>query len=167
MGNFPFFSFDPISIVATICNTLIIFLVIKRLLFDKVNAVLEERNADIAKSYAEADAALASAAQKDKELTESLAGAKDKAAEIISEANKTAQTRASDIVLEAKNEARLAREKALSEIERDRKQTVNAIKNEISDMAVSIASKVVSKEIDPTVHAKLIDDCIAELDEAV
>jgi F-type H+-transporting ATPase subunit b len=167
MGNFPFFSFDPVSIIATICNTLIIFFVMKKLLFDKVNAVLEERNADIARSYAEADDALLSATQKDKELTESLAGAKEQAAAILSDAKKNAQKISDDMVMEAKNEARLTREKALSDIERDKKQTINTIKNEISDMAVAIASKVVSKEIDPAVHTKLIDDCIAELDEAV
>jgi F-type H+-transporting ATPase subunit b len=167
MGNFEFFSFDPVSIIATLCNTLIIFLIIKRLLFDKINAVLEERNADIARSYSEADEALRAASEMEKEYTERLSGARQEASQIVSDATKKAQTRSDQIVAEAKNEAREAREKALGDIEREKKQTVNLIKNEISDMAVTIAAKVVSKEIDPAVHAALIDNCISELEEAV
>jgi F-type H+-transporting ATPase subunit b len=167
MGNFPFFSFDPVSIIATLCNTLIIFLIIKHILFDKINAVLEERNADVAKTYSEADEFLKSASEKEKEFTTRIAGAKEEAAMILSEASKKAQTRSNEVIQEAKEEARAAKEKALSDIERERKQTVNSIKNEISDMAVAIASKVVSKEISAADHSRLIDDCIAEIDEAV
>ncbi|MDR0943256.1 MAG: F0F1 ATP synthase subunit B [Ruminococcus sp.] len=167
MGNFEFFSFDLTSIVATICNTLIVFLIIKHFLFDKINAVLEERNADIARSYSEADEALRIASEKEKEYTERLSGARQEASQIVSDATKKAQTRSDQIVAEAKSEAREAREKALGDIEREKKQTVNLIKNEISDMAITIAAKVVSKEIDPAVHAALIDNCISELEEAV
>jgi F-type H+-transporting ATPase subunit b len=163
MGTFPFFSFDFTTILGTLCNTLIIFLIIKHFLFDKINALFESRNADVAKTYSEADAALKSASEKEKAFTESLSGAKEQAAEIVAEATKKAQTRSNEIILEAKNEARAAREKAISDIEHEKKQTINEIKNEISDMAVSIASKVVSKEIDASTHAKLIDDCISEL----
>jgi F-type H+-transporting ATPase subunit b len=166
-ATFPFFSFDYTTILGTICNTLILFLVIKHFLFDKINALLESRNAEVAATYAEADDALKSASEKEKEYTERLSGAKAEAAQIVTDATKKAQSRSDQIISDAKNDARDTREKAITDIEREKKQTVNAIKNDISEMAVSIASKVVSKEIDPTVHAALIDECIAELDEAV
>jgi F-type H+-transporting ATPase subunit b len=167
MNNFPFFSFDFVTILGTICNTLILFLVVKHFLFDKINAMLEARNAEVAATYAEADEALKDASDKQKEYTERLSGAKIEAAALVSDATKKAQSRSDAILLEAKNEARATREKAITDIEREKKQTVNLIKNEISDIAVSIASKVVSKEIDASVHSKLIDDCIAELGDAV
>jgi F-type H+-transporting ATPase subunit b len=110
---------------------------------------------------------LRDASDKQKEYTERLSGAKIEAAGIVSEATKKAQSRSDSILADAKNEARATREKAIADIEREKKQTVNLIKNEISDIAVSIASKVVDKEIDPAVHSKLIDDCIAELGDAV
>jgi F-type H+-transporting ATPase subunit b len=166
-NTFPFFSFDYSTILGTILNTLILFLVIKHFLFDKINALLESRNAEIASTYEEADVALKNASEKEKEYTERLSGAKEEASRIVTDAAKKAQSRSDQIISDAKNDARETREKAITDIEHEKKQTVNAIKNEISDMAVTIASKVVLKEIDPTVHAALIDECIAELDEAV
>jgi F-type H+-transporting ATPase subunit b len=167
MNNFPFFSFDFVTILGTICNTLILFLVVKHFLFDKINAMLEARNAEVAATYAEADDALKNASEKQKEYTERLSGAKLEATQIVADATKKAQSRSDSILADAKNEARATREKAISDIEREKKQTVNQIKNQISDIAVSIASKVVNKEIDASVHSKLIDDCISGLDEAV
>ncbi len=42
-SNFDFFSIDLTTIVGSILNALILFLVLKHFLFDKVNAVLDAR----------------------------------------------------------------------------------------------------------------------------
>lgn len=165
-SNFDFFSIDPTTIVGTILNTLILFLVIKHFLFDKVNAVLESRKTEVAKTYEDADNALMNAKQLESEYTEKLASAKEESAEIVKNATKKAQSRSDEIIAEAKDEARGILDKANSDIEKEKKRAVNQIKDEISDIAMSIATSVVSKEIDAKTHEQLIESFINEIGDA-
>ena len=161
-----FMSFDPVTIAGTLINTLILFLVYKRFLFDKVNAVLEQRNNDVSKTYEDADNALKSAKEIEEQYSEKLSAAKDESAEIIKKATKKAQGRSDEILSEAKKDAQNLIEKANSDIEKEKKRAVNQIKDDISGIAMSIAEKVVVKELDASVHSKLIEDFIKDIGEA-
>ena len=165
MGFFDFFGIDLTTIIGVLLNTLILFLVFKKFLFDKVNAVLEERNGDVAKTYEDADKALENAKQLEIEYTEKIAAAKGESAEIVKNATKKAQTRSDEIIADGKNEARNMIDKAGADIEKEKKRAVNQIKDEISDIALSIASQVVSKEIDEKTHEQLIESFIDEIGE--
>ncbi len=163
-ANFEFFSIDPTSIIGTLLNTLILFMVLKHFLFDKVNAVLEARKNEVKQTYEDADTAKTAAEEMKAEYTEKLASAKEESAEIIKNASKKAQKRSDEIIDEAKAEAANLKNKAAADIEKEKKRAVNQIKDEISDIAISIAEKVVSKEIDQKTHEKLIEDFINEMD---
>ena len=165
MGFFDFFGIDLTTIIGVLLNTLILFLIFKKFLFDKVNAVLEERNGAVAKTYEDADKALENAKQLEIEYIEKIAAAKEESAEIVKNATKKAQTRSDEIIADAKNEARNIIDKAGADIEKEKKRAVNQIKDEISDIALSIASQVVSKEIDEKTHEQLIESFIDEIGE--
>jgi F-type H+-transporting ATPase subunit b len=160
-----FFSIDLTSIIGTLINTLLLFLVLKHFLFDKVNAVLESRKNEVAQTYEDADTALKNAKELETEYTEKLAGAKEESAEIIRNATRKAQVSSDKIIGDAKNEAHGIIVKANSDIEKEKKRAVNQIKDEISDIAVSIAEKVVSKEIDAKTHEQLIESFIDGIGE--
>ncbi len=161
--NFDFFSIDLTTILGSIFNVLILFFVLKHFLFDKVNAVLDSRKTEVAKTYEDADAALSNAKQLESEYTEKLSAAKEESAEIVKNATKKAQSRSDEIIAEARDEARGIVDKANADVEKEKKRAVNQIKDEISDMAISIASRVVSKEIDGKTHEKLIESFIDEI----
>ena len=163
--NFDFFSIDLTTIIGSILNVLILFFVLKHFLFDKVNAVLDSRRTEVAKTYEDADAALNNAKQLESEYTEKLSAAKEESAEIVKNATKKAQNRSDEIIAEARDEARGIVDKANADVEKEKKRVVNQIKDEISDMALSIASRVVSKEIDGKTHEKLIESFIDEIGE--
>ena len=161
-----FLDFNEFTIIATLLNALILFFVFKRFLFDKVNAILDERNKEVVKSYEDADSALANAKSIEVEYTEKLASAKEESAEIVKNATKKATVRYDEIVSEAKDDARGIVDKANADIEKEKKRAVNQIKDEISDIAMSIAEKVVVKELDAKSHEKLIEEFINEIGDA-
>ena len=161
--NLDFFSIELTTILGSILNVLILFFVLKHFLFDKVNAVLEARKTEVAKTYEDADSALSNAKQLESEYTEKLSAAKEESAEIVKNATKKAQSRSDEIIAEARDEARGIVDKANADIEKEKKRAVNQIKDEISDIAISIATQVVSKEIDGKTHEKLIESFIDEI----
>ena len=101
------------------------------------------------------------------EYEKHLSGAREEAAALVRSAAQTAKSRSEQILLDAKEEAASIRAKASGDIAQERRNAVNEIKNDISGIAVSIASKVVEKEIDEKDHEKLIQEFIDQMGEAV
>ena len=97
--------------------------------------------------------------------SESVAGARDEAQRIVTDARRSAQDQADAILAEARAEAAVLREKAEADIVSEKKKAVNEIKDEISDIAILIAEKVVEKEITPADHEKLIAQFIDRVGE--
>ena len=70
-----------------------------------------------------------------------------------------------EIIREANAQAVSIKAKAERDIEQERRKAVNEIKDEIGDMAMEIAGKVIGREINSSDHEKLIDDFINKVGE--
>ena len=156
----------PWTFVAQCCNLFIQIYLIKKFLFKPVNDILEKRRAaadaeiqDAAKAKEEADAIKS-------EYEENMRQAREKASEILTEAQKSADLQSEQILNEAARQASAIKEKAEKDIAQEKRKAVNEIKDEIGGMAVEIAGKVIEREIDEKDHSNLIDDFIANVGEA-
>ena len=153
----------PWTLILQICNLLLQIYLIKRFLLKPVQNILAQRQAE---ANADLDAAAEAKAQAEaaqKEYEEKLVGAKEEAANMVRSAAQTAQSRSEQILAEARQEAAAMREKASGDIARERRAAVQELKNDISGIAVSIASKVVEKEITEQDHEALIRDFIENM----
>ena len=79
---------------------------------------------------------------------------------MVRAAAQTAQRRGDAIVAEANSHASHLRQKAEEEIAKEKRQMLLDVKNEISDLAVSIASKVVEREINAEDQQGFVDEFI-------
>lgn len=159
-------SIDTGTIVFTLINTLIIFLIFRIFLFKPVGKILDKRKELAAAEIADAQKAKESAQKAEQEYLESIAGAKEEAAEIIRQANLRAQAREEELINEANRKAAEIRAKAEEAIERDKQRALNEIKDEISDIVIMAATKVVEKEISQADNEKLIEGFLANVGSA-
>lgn len=159
-------SIDPGTIVFTLINTLIIFLIFRFFLYKPVCGILDKRKEMAAAEIAEAQRAKESAEKTEQEYNELLANAKQTAESMMNDAVKKAQAREAEIISEANAHAAEIRAKAEEAIERDKKRAVNEIKDEISEMIVMAASKVVEKEISEKDNEEIISKFLAEVGSA-
>lgn len=148
------------QILISLANLLIMFAILKRFLFKPVQNILAQRQAQVDNIYAEAEDSRTSAEGMRRQYEQRLANARDEADEVVRTATQTAQRRSDAIVSEASAQAAHLKRKAEQEIDMERKQMLSDVRSEISDMAVSIASKVVEREIRPEDHASLVDEFI-------
>lgn len=160
-----FLSINLTTIIGTWLNFIILFLVLKHFLFDKVNKVLEDRRNDVENSYKEADEAKDKALKLQSEYEDRLKGAKEESARIVQEASKKAQLRSDEIIGEARAEARGITERAREEIEREKKIAVNQIKDDITIIAFSAAQAVIEKDLKNEDNEKLIEQFIDNVGE--
>ena len=157
----------PWTLILQICNLLLQMYLFKRFLLKPVQNIIRQRQ-ELANADLDAAAAAREEAESARtEYEQNLAGAREEAAALVRTAAQTAQIRSEQIILEAKEEAAAIRAKASNDIAQKRKNAVNAIKNDISGIAVSIASKVVEKEINENDHEALIQEFIDQMGEAV
>ncbi len=155
-----FVDLDLWSLFVTICNTLITFLIVKHFLYKPLRNMLAAREQEVRDLYTHAETDRREAEAMKRDYTASIANAKQEAAEIVSSAQKRAEKRAEDIVEQANHEAAAAKQRAEESIEQERKKAMNQMKDEIADLSMMIASKVVEREVNPDDHKRLIDDFI-------
>ena len=124
---------------------------------------LSDRQQKIADGLAAADKAEKDLAQANDKVAELLKEARAEAQGIIESANK----RANQIVDEAKELARAEGDRlkaaAAAEIEQEANRAREALRKEVSSLAISGAQQLLGKEIDAKVHAKVLDDLAAQL----
>ena len=71
-----------------------------------------------------------------------------------------AQLREEEILKEANDKAQRVLERANEQIELEKKQAINDVKNQVSGMAIDIAAAVIERDIDKSEHEAMIDDFI-------
>lgn len=156
----------PWNFVATIANLFIQVYLIKRFLFKPINEVLEKRRAKADEEVQQAVKAKEEAQAIKTEYEKNMEEAKNKANDIMVTAQKTAAIQSEDMLKETSRQIAAMKEKAEKDIAQEKKKAVNEIKNEIGDMAMEIAGKVIEREISESDHAKLIDEFIENVGEA-
>lgn len=153
------------TFIAQICNLLIQMLLFKKFLFKPVQAIIAQRRQEVDKIYDDAEEAKASAEHDKAEYSAKLHDANEEAARIVRNATERAGKQGDEILQEAQHKAEAMLKKADEDIAQERVKAMNEIKNDISEMALDIATKVVEKEIKPEDHASLIEEFIASVGE--
>lgn len=150
----------PWTFIFQICNLLLLTAAVKHFLFKPVQNVLQKRKEQVEDTYANAEKAEGEALAMREECEKRLSGARDEASEIVKTATVRATARTEEMMTAARAEVAALKTKADAEIESERKKAAGELKNDISQMVLDIAGKVVEKEIDPSTHKDLIDDFI-------
>lgn len=150
----------------TLANTLILFFILKKILFNKVLGVIERREAGIKSDMEIGERAKEEGLRLKSEYESKLESAKLEGQDIVEVARRRAEEKSYEIISQAKKDAANIKSKASDDIIKEREATFNNIKNEISDMAIMAASKVIEKDIDKSKHEELIDEFIKGVGEA-
>lgn len=154
-------SFNGWTFIGQICNLLLQMFLFKKFLFEPVKKIIAQRQNEVGALYTAAEEAKTAAEQDKAEYSEKLLSANEEASRIVRTATERASKQSEEIVQEAQKQAQALRKKADDDIARERVKAMNEIKNDISQMALDIAEKVVEKEIRPEDHKALIEDFIA------
>ena len=161
---------DVISInlwqmLASLANLVLLFLIVKKFLYQPVKKMLSDRQSTIDADYNKASEAKSKAESDMLEYEARLAGAKKEAEDIIKAAVGTASDREKAILEEAKSKAdgivRKAEEDAVLEI----KRSEEVIKKQIADVSTAIAEKVMEREVTSQDHDRFVEDFIESIGE--
>ena len=165
MGFEDFLGINPWTALFVLLNTLIIFFVARKFLFVPVQKMIKDRQDEIDDMYSKAGEARDSAETMEKELKERLAQAQATGEKIVKDAEKRGQMREEAIIAKADAEADAIVRKAEKDAALEKKKALDEARNEIGDLAVAIAQKVVDGQLKEDGQAALVDRFIADLGE--
>ena len=151
----------------TLLNTLTVIIVGTKFLFKPVMTMIQNRQKEIDDMYADADAAKTNAVNLQAEYQAKLDDAQNTSDRIVKEAVARGQARQEEIIRQANADASAIMDKASADIAMEKKKALNDAKDEISDIAMAIAGKVVGRELNAADQSRLVDAFIDELGDGV
>lgn len=158
---------NPWTALFTFCNMMITFLLLKKFLFKPVKKMIDDRQKEVDDIYADAKKSKDEAQALQAQYSAQLKDAKSERDEILKNATLRAQAQQQKILDEAAKTASAIRQKAEKDIEQEKQRALNEVKNEISGIAMEIASKVVEKEVRSQDHQILVEEFIEKLGDEV
>lgn len=154
------------ELIIQIINTVILFWILKRILFKPVLNIIDARENAIKSDIAIGEQAKNEGLSLKSEYEQKLSAAKSEGQEIIKQATLRAEQKSEEIISTAKEEVTVLKDRANKEIEQEKEKVMNELKNDISSIAILAASKVIEKDIDKTKHEEMINKFIEEVGEA-
>ena len=154
------------ELVIQIINTIILFWILKKILFKPVLDIIDARENAIKADIAIGEQAKNEGLALKAEYEQKLSVAKNEGQEIIKQATLRAEQKSEEIISTAKEEAINIKDKANRDIAQEKEKVMNELKNDISNIAILAASKVIEKDIDQAKHEEMINKFIEEVGEA-
>lgn len=162
--------FNPLAVETglyvwtTIAFLVVLFFLAKKV-FPKLEESLADREARIKEDLEQAEQAKAEAQALVEQHRAQLAAARDEASRIADDIRQQAEAAKKNTLAATEAENRKMMERAQADLAAERERTIKGLQGEIARMAVTVASKIVEKEIDPQSQRQLIDSFIRDLQQ--
>lgn len=155
-------SLNAIKPLFAILNLLLLYIVLKKVLFKPVTDFMENRTQSIKNSIDDAEKQKAEAMEMKRSYEEQIAHAKEDAEKIIRDGRAKAETEHDQIVAQAHSEAEALVSRAKEEIEGERRQMISELRAQVAGLALAAASRVIEANLDTDKNRELVDKFIDE-----
>ena len=153
------------SILISLANLVILFLLVKKFLFAPVNNILEKRDKEIEIQYQSAKQSELEANNLKSEWEQKIEGASQEADSIILDATSIANAKSEQIISEAQQRADDIVKQAQDEAVLEYKKATDSIKHQIVEVSEALTQKILEREINSDDHHRLIDSFIENIGE--
>ena len=153
------------DMVFIIVAFLLLMVILKKVAYGPLTQVLDQRadkiNKDLDDAQQKSKDAASLVEQRQKELSES----KNQASQMIETAKKSAQAQSDSLIQAANTQVAGMRQSAQEDAVQMKNDAMNTAKKDVADLSVTIASKLIQKELSADDQRALIDAYLAELGE--
>lgn len=155
------------SINATLILQMIVFAILvgftMKYVWPPITAALDERARKVAEGLSAADKAKADLAAANQRVEQQLAAARDDAAKRLADAERLAQQMVEEAKGRASEEASKIVAAARAEAEQESVKAREVLREQVAGLAVKGAEAILRREVNPSVHADLLNRLKTEL----
>lgn len=151
------------TLLIQVVNFLIAVWVIKRYAYKPIMKAIEDRQKQISDSLDNAEKTRLDVEVLRNEYQQQLNEARKDAGDIVEKARKAADDARNEIMAKSKEDATRILRQAQEEISREKDAALAEIKNQVAELSVLVAEKIIGRTLDAQAHADLVDDSIREV----
>jgi len=146
-----------------IVNFTILLAILYKFLYGPVLKMMESRTNEINNNINQAETVRSEAESLRAKMAADLTNARKEAQEIINTAGKAAEEMKNEIIAQARESALVVSTKAQEEIQREKEQALADIRNEVANLAILAAGKVLGDTMSVEQHRQQVDKFIQEV----
>jgi F-type H+-transporting ATPase subunit b len=150
-------------LISQIVNFVLLLVLLRMFLYKPIVGMLDRRSEKIKTDLQEADQARSRAEAAKQEYEKQLEEAREERRSIVAQATEQAEKMREEVLANAKAEAQEIVSKAQDEMEDQRRQVLVGAQDQIVDLALAGAAKVIGESLDEQAHRRLIQEFIAEV----
>jgi len=163
MAFFGAFGVDLFKLAFQIINFLLVLYLLNRFVFKRVLALMDERQARIAKGLEQAEAAARDRELARAEREAALDEARSEAQAMLARATKIAEDSRAEIVAAARAEAEKVTARARDEITAEKEKALAELRAHVADLALDAAGKLVRAQMSGPTQRRLVEEFLAEV----
>lgn len=154
------------NIIITTGSVILLLVLIRLFAWDKITDIFEQRADKIATDIEAAETTRKEAEDLATKRQVELANAKGEASQIIETAKEIGNTKSNQIIAEARTEASRLKDKAKQDIEQSKTEALTSVKEDVADLTILLAEKVMTAQLDQKAQSDLIDNYLKQLGDA-
>ena len=159
----PLVQLDPGLFIWTILTFLILFFVLSKFAWRPLLAALESREKTIRSSLDDAEKAKQELESLNAETETIISEARSEAQSIRLEAKSAAEKVKADIIAQAGEDAKKLRDENEKQIQVEKDRAINEIRQEVVDLTLTVAERVIRKNLSKEDNQGLIEDSLKTL----
>jgi F-type H+-transporting ATPase subunit b len=152
-------------LIAQVVNLVLLFILLRKLLFKRFQTTLDERSARIQKGLEDAEIAAKRAAEAEEAYQERIEQAERERRAILAKATQEGERSREEILAKAQEEAKQLVLEAQANIERQREQATSELRKQVADLTLLATTRVIGQALDEETHRRLIDEVLVEIGE--
>lgn len=149
--------------ISTLIAFGIVLFILNKFAFPRIMEMLDKRSDKIEGDLKNAELTRADAQKLLAEYKAQLDTARAEAKKIMDEGKALGENLRKDTIAKASDEANQIIKRAQEEIGREKEKAIKELQNQIADISIEVASKVIQKTLSKQEHGKLIDQYITEV----
>ena len=148
---------EPIEIVIHIINIIVLFVILRLLLYKPVHKYMAARALRISSQLEEAANRQAEALNTKEQYESLMAGSEKEAEEKLTDIISKAHADAEIIIEKATEKANAVVDNARNQAEAEKQNILNGMRGDITDLSLDIAGKILSREVNESDNRRIID----------
>ena len=146
-----------IDIVQHVLNVVVLFVILRALVYKPVREFMKNREERLEKQHEDVKNEMDNVMKMKSQYEASLENAKAEAENTVREGVLHADKAAKEIIEKAEQEAKTLIKEAREQSLREKHEAMNALRSEVTNLAVELASKILEREISLDDNKKIID----------
>ena len=150
------------ALIAFLVSFVVLLVLLTVVLYKPLTKMLDERSAKIKESMDEAERIKQESARAEETVKAQIETGRKEGQAIVAQASQISERVKEEARAEARQEAENLITKARTEIERERQEGFNQLRQEFVDLAILAAEKVINQTLDKKAHQRLIEEVLEE-----